>query len=282
MAQLVNMKQRIKAVETIKKITNAMRLISMSAHNKLKNKKSNLDSYVNTLNSITSIVGKSIQQSQLVIPKNNSSTQKHANLIIIIGSEKGLSGNFNTQLFKFIASTILDSKHNKYIGIGTHAVKYLHRQNIKTIKEYTSFNHNNFLDIADDISSIILNNLNKFNRISSYSNKPKSFFIQEPTETIIFPYSISSKYNTSNNIDEYIWEQNPQDLYAQLQKLQINTSLQKILFESLLAEQAARFISMDSSTRNAESLLNKMKIEYNKARQATITKELIELTGGFI
>lgn len=283
MAQLVNMRQRIKTIETIKKVTNAMRLISMSSHNQLKNKKGNLEDYINAINKITFTVKKAAN----LLEKNNKINESNYSdkiLIILIGTDKGLVGNFNTQLFKLLNNINFNSKYKYYyIGIGKFAVNYLKEHNKNIIAQYNQFNSKNFLDISNEISNNLLENLESYKRIISFSNKSKSFFIQQSLETILFPIQkIKSKFESTFNISDYIWEQNPKELYKKLKELQFKNNLQQVLFNSLLAEQSARFLSMDSSTRNAESLLNTMKIEYNKARQAVITKELIELTGGFI
>ena len=80
---------------------------------------------------------------------------------------------------------------------------------------------------------------------------------------------------------DYIWEQNPEELLTMITQQCVQATVHTLLFHSLLSEQAARFLSMDSSTRSAEGLLEQNKLQYNKLRQAKITKELTELTGGF-
>jgi F-type H+-transporting ATPase subunit gamma len=86
----------------------------------------------------------------------------------------------------------------------------------------------------------------------------------------------------SPTIIEYLWDQAPTDILNQLSQQVLVAQIQYILFESLIAEQAARFISMDNSTKNANDLLETTKLQYNKLRQAKITRELIELSSSLM
>jgi F-type H+-transporting ATPase subunit gamma len=107
----------------------------------------------------------------------------------------------------------------------------------------------------------------------------QNFFIQRPHIATLVPFTQEKQLTTSSH--DYLWEQEPQHILDTLVQQYIETQLQSLLFQSLLAEHAARFISMDSSTRNAENLLEVNKLQYNKLRQAKITKELTELIGSF-
>ena len=118
-------------------------------------------------------------------------------------------------------------------------------------------------------------------RVTVYSNYQKSFFNQKPRKNIIFPLSECIATETEEPPVEYLFEQSPEELNATIRHLMLTVTLQEILFDSLLAEHAARFLSMDSSTRNADSLLVTMKLEYNKTRQAAITRELTELATNY-
>jgi F-type H+-transporting ATPase subunit gamma len=81
--------------------------------------------------------------------------------------------------------------------------------------------------------------------------------------------------------EQYTWEQNPSDILDDLALQYLTATMYRLLFQSLLAEQAARFISMDNATRNAKQLLEDTQLQYNKLRQAKITRELTELSASF-
>jgi F-type H+-transporting ATPase subunit gamma len=283
MAQLIYMRQRIKAVETIKKITHAMRLISMSTHSRLKHKKLQLETYKDAFQKLASLVRHALKQE---LETYNSQIATHGgDLLILVGSQKGLIGTFNTYLFKFFELEVSQEIINQadIITIGKHATDYIKQKNKNPIAEFNDFTSLKFVTIAQEVTDIILNSQNSSKRVTVFSNYPKSFFVQKPQKTQLIPFNYESAEGDAAPLTEsnFIWEQSPEELYSKIQELMIMNTLQELLFESLLTEQSARFLSMDASTRNAEELLNNMKLEYNKIRQAAITRELTELASSY-
>jgi len=125
---------------------------------------------------------------------------------------------------------------------------------------------------------LLLHHDPKFTNVVIFSNELKTFFVQKPHETVLVPFT-NEQEKTAEPLskDEYLWEQSPKDLLDQLAYQTLEVQLHYLLFESLLAEHAARFISMDNATRNAQSLLEETQLQYNKLRQAKLPKELTEL-----
>lgn len=285
MTQLVNMRQRIKSIETIKKMTHAMRLIAMSAHSRLRQKKNSLELYKNSFQALWSRV-QNITNSRDTVTNSNTNTKQ---LIILVGSTKGLCGTFNTMLFRYFE---LESKNlaanADTIAIGKFASDYLRRTNRTFIQSYDDFNQTNFVSIAYSIVNIILDSDINYNSVILFANYSRTFFSQFPHKVDLIPLdSLNSvESNKSNSTDisnnqEYLLEQSPQELTDTIFRLVLAVKIQELLFESLIAEQASRFLSMDAATRSANDLLNSMKLEYNKIRQAAITRELTELSSSF-
>jgi F-type H+-transporting ATPase subunit gamma len=285
MSQLIQMRRRIKTIETIRKITNAMRLIAMSGHSKLKRKEELVKNY-------NSQVEQLYKQIRTHVPENYNPRAPQTSptapeLIILVGSQKGLCGNFNTSAFKLFEGYTQPETQPHIITIGRRAVDYVHDKNYKyIIKEVGKFNTTNIHEIVAHISAIINNPENCYSRVTIISNVLKTFFAQRPAINQLLPLLTDSTDNESgeeqheNNLfEDYMWEQAPQSIIKDLESLYLEAKLHAILFQSLLAEQAARFLSMDNSTRNAEGLLEQSKIQYNKLRQAKITKEINELVG---
>lgn len=257
MANLIYLRQRIKVVDTIKKTTNAMRLISMSLHSRLRHKKQYLEAYKKEVLNLA-------RNTQTVSHEQTTKT-----LAILVGSQKGLCGTFNTALFSFFANTT-----DNIIVIGKQMAQLCALNNVSTTQVHEQFNISNFVDIATKITSVILEN--KYSSVVVYSNHPKTFFLQTQVKTEIWPLNMQE---SSSPETEYLFEQANETLSSYICQLLIKVHLQELLFSSLLAEQASRFISMDNSTRNAENLLHTMKLQYNKRRQADITRELTDLSG---
>lgn len=285
MEHLVNMRRRIKTIDIIKKITNAMRLISMSMHTRLKDRKSNLEYYKNTFYELWANLAFVLKDSKnnLNDIKLNSLTQK-PNLIILTGSQKGLCGVFNSNLFKLFEEYNL-TKSDKIITVSKYAHDYIKSKNYVAFEYYDYFSPNNFIHISQNITNIIIKNLDLYDKVILFGNYSKTFFTQEPRKNLIYPLEISQNngidFTNNTKFTNYVFEQSAEVLSNAIEQFIISINIQDLLYESLLAEQAARFLSMDSATQNAQNLLNRTKLEYNKSRQANITRELTELSVSF-
>ena len=284
MSQLIQMRQRIKAVETIKKITHAMRLISMSSHSRIRSKKSNFELYQREIQSLFfHLKGTVDTWSNTILYPESSQTQR--NLIILVGSQKGLCGNFNSQIFSFFEKNInsKDLQRSDLCIIGSKAYEYaesLEKKPVLIFKEFTSLTVNS---IALSITNHIFNASPSYTSVTIFGNYPKSFFAQRPQKIPLIPFEIKADAQSSQDeyLQDYLWEQDPVALLTDFAEKLLTIRIQNVLFDSLIAEQAARFIAMDNSTRNASTLLDTMKLQYNKLRQAKITRELTDLIGSF-
>jgi len=144
----------------------------------------------------------------------------------------------------------------------------------------------NFTEVSNSIVDSIINAKKPYSSVKILSNELKTFFIQIPRLTELIPIEDSTdqdeeqKPDKSTN-DGYIWYQEVEDLLDKIAPQYIASNINTLLVESLLAEQAARFLSMDTATRNAKNLLEETTLQYNKLRQAKITKELTELATNY-
>ena len=262
MSQLIQMSRRIKAIETTKKITQAMRLISISLHTRLKKLNNNFQFYEKKIEEI-SLIG---FFSKFIDINSNKS------LFIVIGSQKGLCGTFNNNLALFF-NNIKIKPEDEIILIGKQVFSLIKIK--KILEKINNFNSNNLDEIVDLILKIIEKN-NSYNSVKIVFSISKSFFNQIP---IIINLEPDNNNNNNNNI---WWWPEPKDLLIEkISKIKIKTKIKSSLLHSLVAEQASRFRSMDNATTNAKKLLGEMKLKYNKSRQAKITKEITELSSNF-
>jgi F-type H+-transporting ATPase subunit gamma len=276
------MRQRIRAIETIKKITHAMRLISMSNRSHLKNKEHALTTYTQTLNKIFCTLKAAAPDwhNQLLYPAENTPKKK---LIILIGSQKGLCGNFNSALCKEFERYQYKHQHEptSYLAIGKKAIDYINEY-VKNhggtvVGAYASFSFLTIITAAQIITQELFNTQGAYTQAVMFCNAPKTFFVHKPRMVSVIPF-VSPESSTPYSL-EYQWELPPTETLDILINQSMQAVIQNYLFQSLLAEQAARFLSMDSATRNADGLLQTTQLQYNKLRQAKITKELTELAG---
>ena len=284
MSKLIQMRGRIQTIETIKKITDAMRIISMSAHSRLKTKQEPLSNYLHELTTLLAKVKLATPTwtHERLMP---TAQYDHNPLIIFIGSQKGLCGGFNTQASKFLAEYLRKKElhHFKCIAIGKKAADYLSENHPDAlIANFPTLGASNFLTIAEQLTELIVTSVTVYTSVTIVSNLFKNFFVQKPTVTRLIPFNPEKISLTINPpVEGYLWDEQPNDILDKLALQYIEAQLQFLLFQSLLSEHAARFISMDNSTRNANALLDTTKLEYNKLRQTKITTELTELTGSF-
>src|SRR3990170_6395092 len=283
MSQLVLIKNRIKAIETIEKTTHAMRLVSMSNHMRLRDQEPYRTNYQNIIKDLfQNLVAKCPTWKHFIF----NPTPNSKNLIIIIGSQKGLCGNFNHALFNFFKShfSVIDPEKTDIISVGKKTEEYLSICNLKPIKSYNTFSPHNTTIISQKITQYLSKKENQYNSISIINNYQKTFFTQKQALSIIVPLENTKKETDTiqpKQIEEYTWLEEPHDILNRLIWTYLEVIIEYHLFQSILSEQAARFVSMDNSTRNAQETLITMHKQYNKLRQAKITKELTELSTSF-
>lgn len=287
MSVLIEIRKRIKAIETIKKITHAMQLISMSTHAKLRTREQFSYTYQQQLGVLyQKIKAHAPHWSNKLFFPIHTETEKH--LIIILGSQKGLVGNFNTttaSLFTKHFFTTTTPADTDIILVGRkiieHLAQELKEKKVSIINEYPEFSLKNFSHLSDTIINTICTRENPYSSVTVYSNQQKTFFVQKATVTKLIPFAEQSTAIKPSFID-YDWQQQPAELLDSIAHQYMQAHFEYLLFESLLAEHAARFLSMDNATRNAKDLLDETTLQYNKLRQFKITKELTEIASGFL
>ncbi len=204
MSQLIQLKQRIKAIAAIKKITQTMRLISMSSHSKLRKQSDALQRFRNEVKPLLCALKQGNQESDA------QSQAKHKNLFIIFASEKGLCGNFNSTMFSYFNQHLTpDALENSHIiSVGKKATGYLQQRQILPLVEFDKVLPNKLEKIAQDLYEKISHIHKNYDSIICLSSVPKTFFVQEAQTTIIIPIQ-QDPCDLENNIilDEYHWVQ---------------------------------------------------------------------------
>jgi len=279
MSELIHMRQRIKAVGTIKKVTHAMRLISMASHAKLRTQRDHFEQYNKELNRLLMNMQSSYPEWHYPI-ESNPNAERH--LAIIVGSQKGLCGNFNNAIVGFFARQFshVDPNLIDTIIVGKKAIELLAAKKSPTIMEFKVFTPNTLPSITQKISDYLLAHSHEYQSLTLCAQYPKSFFVQRPVAHTLSepPHRFGQPFAAQ---EPYHWEHQPLEFFTMLTQNYLQKKIYFVLLNSLIAEQAARFIAMDSSTRNAATMLDDLRIDYNKLRQAKITRELTDLVGSF-
>ena len=208
-------------------------------------------------------------------------------LCIVMTSDRGLCGGFNSNIIKkaksFFQKTQSENKEIKIITVGSKGYDQLKRQYSDKIIENISFKNSknaNYFD-ADKVGRVIIDRFKKkeFDVCTIFYNQFKNVITQIPQQQQLIPLK-SEKNEDKQIVDSYEFEPEEDEILSNLLPKNISTQIFKAMLENSASEQGSRMSAMDNATRNAGEMVDKLTIEYNRSRQAAITKELIEIISG--
>lgn len=275
---LTKTKRRIQSVTSTKKITKAMNLVATVKLKRWKNNMDNIISYLSVMEEIiSSCVGSVSSESEL--PEFQKYPNAKGNLYVVVSSTLGLCGGYNYNLFRFVNSII--TKDDKILVIGTKGFSRLSREEFDVDDNYVlfldKFDYQKVSTLKDDLLDLYKSGNYKSVKMITTTYKNSLTFI--PREINIFPLENLTKNESDDSV---IFEPSKKEVISLIIPKYLETLIYGHLTEAMVCEQASRRNAMDNATDNAEELLDKLKIEFNKARQASITQEITEVVGGSI
>jgi F-type H+-transporting ATPase subunit gamma len=287
MASLDDLKKRIVSVKSTQKITKAMKMVAAA---KLKRAQENAEKgrpYSEKMNNIILNLSSGISDKENA-PKLLAGTgDDKIHLCVVLTSDRGLCGGFNTNIIKkakaHFEKVKKDGKILKIITVGSKGYDQLKRVFNKDIIEKISFKDSkniNYFD-AEKVGKMIISNFEKkeFDVCTIFYNKFKNVITQIPQAQQIIPLK-TSETEGGDSEDNYEFEPDEDEILSNLLPKNISTQIFKAMLENSASEQGSRMSAMDNATRNAGEMVDKLTIEYNRSRQAAITKELIEIISG--
>ena len=287
MATLDDLKKRIASVKSTQKITKAMKMVAAAKLRKAQESAEKGRPYSEKMNNIILNLSNGISDKENA-PKLLSGTgQEKVHLCIVLTSDRGLCGGFNTNIIKkakaYFQKISNEGKTLKIITVGSKGYDQLKRAHKNDIVERISFKDSktiNYLD-AEKVGKMIIENFEKeeFDVCTIFYNKFKNVITQIPQEQQIIPLKTSEAEENSSE-DNYEFEPDEDEILSNLLPKNISTQIFKAMLENSASEQGSRMSAMDNATRNAGEMVDKLTIEYNRSRQAAITKELIEIISG--
>ena len=288
MPSLDDLKKRIKSVKSTQKITKAMKMVAAA---KLKKAQENAEKgrpYSQKMQNIILNLTKSINDPSNA-PKLLVGTGKDQTyLCVVLTADRGLCGGFNSNICKLAKTkfkTILnEGKDLKIITVGSKGLDQIRREYGKYIvtkfsfkdKKQISFNEAEI--IGNEIISLF--NRSEFDKCIIFYNNFKNVITQIPQAQQIIPAEDKPVETNEENILFYEYEPDEDEILEDLLPKNISTQVFKAFLENAASEQGSRMTAMDNATRNAGDLVDKLTINYNRSRQASITKELIEIISG--
>jgi len=287
MPSLDDLKKRISSVKSTQKITKAMKMVAAA---KLRRAQENAEKgrpYSEKMNNIILNLSNGISKKENA-PKLLAGTGKDkVHLCIVLTSDRGLCGGFNTNIIKkakvYFQNILNEGKSLKIITVGSKGYDQLKRTYKDNIIEKISFKDSkstNYLD-AEKVGKIIIDKFkkNEFDVCAIFYNQFKNVITQIPQEQQIIPLKTSDA-NDKSLEDNYEFEPEEDEILSNLLPKNISTQIFKAMLENSASEQGSRMSAMDNATRNAGDMVDRLTIEYNRSRQAAITKELIEIISG--
>ena len=287
MASLDDLKKRISSVKSTQKITKAMKMVAAAKLRRAQESAEKGRPYSDKMNNIILNLSNGISDVDNA-PKLLSGTgEDKIHLCVVMTSDRGLCGGFNTNIIKkaklYFQKILDEGKTLKIITVGTKGYDQLKRLYGDKIIERISFKESkniNYFD-ADKVGKIVIEKFEKkeFDVCAIFYNQFKNVITQIPQEQQIIPLNTSEKDENSLE-DNYEFEPEEDEILSNLLPKNISTQIFKAMLENSASEQGSRMSAMDNATRNAGEMVDKLTIEYNRSRQAAITKELIEIISG--
>jgi len=288
MPSLKDLRNRITSVKSTQKITKAMKMVAAAKLRKAQENAEKGRAYSDKMNHIINNLKNSITDISSA-PRLLAGTGKSdIHLCIVMTADRGLCGGFNTNICKkareYFNKILNSQKKLKIITVGSKGADQLKRNFKDYIIEKVSFKNvkNISVNEASELTNKIITMFNKeeFDVCTIFYNKFKSVISQEPQAQQIIPVE-SLQEDKNNDVDtQYDFEPDENEILEHLLPQNITTQIFKAFLENAASEQGSRMSAMDNATRNAGDLIDKLTINYNRSRQAVITKELIEIISG--
>jgi F-type H+-transporting ATPase subunit gamma len=283
-----DIRRRIKSVKNTAQITKAMQLVAAAKMKKAQDQANNGRHYVELLNKVLVSLRDGAEEGVHPFFSEGKGTKT---LVVVIASDKGLCGAFNTNLFKKLLSASI-SEGADYISIGRKAAQNLARLRRNLLADFPVKDPARFTEVRT-IGKFVQDKFlsSEYQRVLVVFNNYINTVTVSPTVEQLLPvnpvtlggkraYEEESAAAPSPAGDtlEYLFEPDPAGVFGTILPQYVNNTLWQMLLESRASEHSSRMVAMKNATDNAKQMLKDLSLEYNKLRQAAITNELLEIT----
>lgn len=288
MPSLKDYRTRIASVKSTRKITSAMKMVAASKLKRAQEAAEASQPYARAMAGMISRVAAGVKGDagpKLLV--GTGSNKKH--LLVVCSSDRGLCGGFNGNLVRFTKIEVrrlqAEGKQVEIVCVGRKARDVLKRDFSKLMTDsIVGLGGRGRLGFADalKVSDMILAKFNRgeYDVCSLVYNQFVSVLAQKPATQQLIPFVMAANENVEAGTSPYSFEPEEDVILADLLPKNISVQVFRALLDSAAGEQAARMTAMDNATRNAGDMIKNLSVKYNRARQAYITKELIEIISG--
>ncbi len=280
MANLKEIRGRIKSITSIQKVTSAMKMVAAA---KLRTSQSNMEQCRPYSNKISSLLNDLLGECDNANFKLMQKREISKTLYVVITSDRGMAGAFNTNILKKAQSDIdINGKDQAMvISIGKKSRDYFKNRNFDIVSEHIDFwgelSFEHAINIGNEIVDLFISK--KVDKVKIYYNEFKNLATQVIKNVDFLPLEKFDSNEEKQQIDR-LFEPSKEDILRGLIPKHINVQLWQFLLESYASEQAARMLAMENATENAGDMIRDLGLQYNKARQSAITTEIIEIVSG--
>jgi F-type H+-transporting ATPase subunit gamma len=289
MANLKEVKGRIQSVTSTQQITKAMKMVAAAKLRRAQDRILQMRPYALKLSGIMQNISSSVDEEVIENPFAEVRDIKNV-LLVVVSSDRGLCGAFNSNIFKYTKALIEDKFSAVEANGGLHILPvgkrsrdYFVKRDYQVIEEYAElFGHLDFSSSIDASKMIQQKFIDgEFDHVEIIFNEFKNVATQILRNEQYLP--IAEKFSEEEDVvqdNDYIYEPDQEFIFQEIVPKSLNIQFYKSLLESNAAENGARMTAMDQATDNAGELLKELKLTYNRTRQAAITKEILEIVGG--
>jgi len=290
MANLRDLRNRINSIKNTQQITKAMKMVAAAKLRKAQQRMTATRPYANKMSSVVTRLA-SVNSAEYDLLRQPEEPQKA--LLIVVGSDKGLCGGFNNNLFRVVETHISEKlksfrdKDNLHlITIGKKAGAYFTKRNYQVIEKHPGF----FDDLNYESTSKLMESATQkfangeYDHVQIAFNEFKTVIAQNRLVVNVLPFEMESEENRSESgiheYTDYIYEPDADTILEKLLPVHLNMQLWRAVLESNASEQGARMAAMDNATENAKELEEELSLKYNQLRQSAITTEISEIVSG--
>lgn len=297
MPTLLDYRRRVRSVKNTQQITRAMKFVAAAKLRRAQEGVFHARPYAKEIRRVLQSAMQRVSEPQHSLLERRPEQRI---LVLVLTSDKGLAGAFNTNVLRKAAEYMrqLQGKDVQSIAVGRKGVEAFRRRKWKLAGEYLNVSTHVEFRHAEEISKRIAEMYSKHEVDAVYAvyNEFKSVMVQQlrlvkllPLDPESFAHTATEKAGDSGTKKEsaelletvdYIYEEPPEEIFAHLVPRYLETEIFRILLESAAAEHAARMTAMDAATTNAGELITELTLDMNRIRQASITKEIIEIVSG--
>ena len=292
MANLKEIRNRINTVKNTQQVTKAMKMVAAAKLRKAQERMNQLRPYTKKMKEIIENVVSALNVEE--IPSNLVEKRPVKNvLLVVVASNRGLCGPFNANLFKHAVQVVNDSHSDLHktgnvhvLAIGKKTYEYFSKRNFKMVenKNFDVYGNLSF-ETVNEVTERVFKGFTdgEFDQVYLVFNEFRNVMAQNKIAEPFLPLTIEKTEVTAdekNVATDYIFEPGREQILVDLIPNSLRLRMFRAILDSNASEQGARMVAMDKATENAGSLLKELKLKYNKARQAAITKEILEIAAG--